>query len=269
MTPFLTRRRHTAFHRFRQRSACAGAIDRTPVLEQSRSYLRTLCPLGLNVPSLIKAPMIVTSASSSEEVRPGRPRDCSLGLPQIRTCASKTHPARHVVDSLSLSRSICLDTLVRFDALGVVLTSGPQRGTPFAPRGPGGPVPPLRHSYGALRLLVVHRAALRFLRLAIPSFRPLFVPTSSGRELWINLELVSRDSSRQSRWRRQGLPSSRGTFVIIRHILRPRRDQARGWVQVSLMPGAAPASDNNEGSPRGLISGLNRIAFDLAVYASQ
>ena len=31
----------------------------------------------------------------------------------------------------------------------------------------------------------------------------------------------------------------------------------------------APASDNDEGSPRRLISGLNHTAFDLAVYASQ
>ena len=95
---------------------------------------------------------------------------------------------------------------------------GPQRGTPFAPRGPGGPVPPLRRYYGALRLLAVHLAALRFLRLAIPSFRPRFVPTGSGRKPWINLELVSRAPSRQSRWRRQGLPSSRETRAIIRHV---------------------------------------------------
>ena len=114
--------------------------------------------------------------------------------------------------------SACGDTLVRHDVLGVVPASGPQRGTPFAPRGPGGPVPPLRRYYGALRLLAVHLAALRFLRLAIPSFRPRFVPTGSGREPWINLELVSRVSSRQSRWRRQGLPSSRETRVIIRHV---------------------------------------------------
>ena len=36
---------------------------------------------------------------------PGRPRDYSLGLPQIRACASKTHPVRHVAESLSLTRS--------------------------------------------------------------------------------------------------------------------------------------------------------------------
>src|SRR5208337_1794004 len=38
---------------------------------------------------------------------------------------------------------------------------------------------------------------------------------------------------------------------------------------MSELPGAAPATDHDEGSPRVLISGLNRTAFDLAVYASQ
>ena len=110
-------------------------------------------------------------------------------------------------------------------------------------------VPPLQRYYGALRLPAVHLAALRFLRLAIPSLRPSFVPAGRDAEPRIILELVSRFSSRQYRWRRQGLPSSRGTRLIIRHVLRPRCDQARLWVQVSLMPGAAPASDKDEGSP--------------------
>jgi hypothetical protein len=109
-------------------------------------------------------------------------------------------------------------TLVRHGVLGVVPTSGPQRGTPFAPRGPVGPVPPLRRYYGALRLLAVHLAALRFLRLAIPSFRPRFVPTGSGREPWINLELVSRAPAGSRRWRRKGLPRSRETRLVIRHV---------------------------------------------------
>src|SRR5208283_706926 len=38
---------------------------------------------------------------------------------------------------------------------------------------------------------------------------------------------------------------------------------------MSKLPGAAPATDHDEGSPRCVISGLNRTAFDLAVYASQ
>ena len=58
-------------------------------------------------------------------------------------------------------------------------------------------VPPLQRYYGALRLLAVHLAALRFLRLAIPSFRPSFVPVGLGRRPRIILELVSRVSSRQ------------------------------------------------------------------------
>jgi hypothetical protein len=63
--------------------------------------------------------------------------------------------------------SACGHTRVRLGVLGMVPASGPQRGAPFAPRGPVGPVPPLRRYYGALRLLAVPLAALRFLRLAI------------------------------------------------------------------------------------------------------
>ena len=58
-------------------------------------------------------------------------------------------------------------------------------------------------------------------------------------------------SDRQSRWRRQGLPSSREALMIIRHVLRPRCDQARLWVQVELMPGSAPACVQDEGSRQG------------------
>src|SRR5271155_1159135 len=68
--------------------------------------------------------------------------------------------------------SACGNTLVRLGVLGVVPASGPQRGTPFAPRGPVGPVPPIPRYSGALRLLAVPLAALRFLRWAIPSVVP-------------------------------------------------------------------------------------------------
>ena len=47
---------------------------------------------------------------------------------------------------------------------------------PFAPQGPRGPVPPLRHYYGALRLPDHLLAALRFLRLTIPWSARNFVP---------------------------------------------------------------------------------------------
>ena len=48
----------------------------------------------------------------------------------------------------------------------------------------------------------------------------------------------------------------------------PGRIRQAEWT-MSELPGAAPATDHDEGSPRVVISGLNRTAFDLAVYASQ
>ena len=44
-----------------------------------------------------------------------------------------------------------------------------------------GLVPPLQRYSEVLRLPAAHFAALRFLRLAIPSLRPLFVPPGPGR----------------------------------------------------------------------------------------
>ena len=89
-----------------------------------------------------------------------------------------------------------------------------------------GMVPPARRYYEALRLPDVPFAALRFLRLAIPSLRPSFVPDGPGHGA-VDPPGVGKPGLRPAfRWRRQGLPSSRGTLVIIRHVLRPRWDQA-------------------------------------------
>ena len=83
-----------------------------------------------------------------------------------------------------------------------------------------------RRYYEALRLPDVPLAALRFLRLAIPSLRPSFVPDGPGHGA-VDPPGVGKPGLRPAfRWRRQGLPSSRGTLVIIRHVLRPRWDQA-------------------------------------------
>ncbi len=46
------------------------------------------------------------------------------------------------------TRSFRGDTLVRLGGLGVVPTSHPQRGTPFAPRGPDGPFPRFNTTMG-------------------------------------------------------------------------------------------------------------------------
>ena len=112
------------------------------------------------------------------------------------------------------------DTLVRLGVLGVGLASGPQRGTPFAPQGPVGPVPPLRRYYGALRLPDSLLAALRFLRLEIPwsvcissPFGRRRVANGSSRSLLYRL-LPIRFSSGNC----QDLPRSRKTRAIIRHV---------------------------------------------------
>ena len=59
-----------------------------------------------------------------------------------------------------------------------------------------GLVPPLQRYYEVLRLPDVPFAALRFLRLAIPSLRPSFVPDGPGHGAVDHLELVSRVSGR-------------------------------------------------------------------------
>src|SRR5271165_2382108 len=94
-------------------------------------------------------------------------------------------------------------------------------------------------------------------------------PPAPDAEPWINRELVGGISSRLARWKRQGLPSSRrNPRDHSPYSSDPGVTRQAEWT-MSKLPGAAPATDHDEGSPRVLISGLNRTAFDLAVYASQ
>src|SRR5271157_3269093 len=94
-------------------------------------------------------------------------------------------------------------------------------------------------------------------------------PPAPDAEPWINRELVGGISSRLARWKRQGLPSSRRyPCDHSPYSSDPGVTRQAEWT-MSKLPGAAPATDHDEGSPRVVISGLNRTAFDLAVYASQ
>ena len=74
---------------------------------------------------------------------PGRPRDYSLGLPQIGGVRVKDAPgsSRCGIAVPLTTRSLRGDTLVRHGVLSVVPTPRPQRGTPFAPQGPEGRSP--------------------------------------------------------------------------------------------------------------------------------
>ena len=67
----------------------------------------------------------------------------------------------------------------------------------------------------------------------------------------------------------QDLPSSRGTLMTIRHVLRPRRDQIRGKGPVVNGSDVVPALPGRRRLSTTRISGLHHTAFGLAVYASQ
>ena len=157
------------------------------------------------------------STQCPRERGPGRPRDYSLGLPQIRACTlNAPGSSRCGIAVPHTTGSFRGDTLVRHGVLGVVPTPRPQRGTPFAPRGPGGPFPRFNTTMGHCD--------------SLPSISPRFVsfawryhpcvpcssPSAPDVGPWIILEFVYRCSIRRLIGKRQGLPSSRETRLIIR-----------------------------------------------------
>jgi hypothetical protein len=117
-------------------------------------------------------------------------------------------------------------TVKGFDAPAMCPANGVMTWRPLLSTGSLGMVPPLQRYYGTLRLPPVRLAALRFLRLAIPSFRPRFVPTARDGKPWISLELVSRAPAGRHDGDDRVSQVPRGILVIIRPALRPRRDQA-------------------------------------------
>ena len=127
-----------------------------------------------------------TRAGSPQGLLPGAPTD-----PDVHV---KTHPVRHVVDSLSLTRPgrFAVTRWSRLDVLGVVPTPCPRRGAPFAPRGPGGPFPRFVTTMGRCDSLPSISPHFVSFAWRYHRFVPSFVPISLGRGLRINLELVSR-----------------------------------------------------------------------------
>src|SRR5208337_786783 len=124
-------------------------------------------------------------------------------------------------------------------------------GTPFPRRGPSGWFP---RFHGTMRCCD-----------SLPPISPRFVsfawryhrcvrgssPPAPDAEPWINRELVGGISSRLARWKRQGLPSSRRyPCDHSPYSSDPGVTRQAEWT-MSELPGAAPATDNDEGSPRG------------------
>ena len=130
-------------------------------------------------------------------------------------------------------------------------------------------VPPLPRYSEVLRLPAAHFAALRCLRWAIPSLRPWFVPPGPGRGAVDQSGVGRRYLQPPGSMETTGVPSSRRCPCDHSpYSSDPGVTRQAEWT-MSELPGAAPATDHDEGSPRVVISGLNRTAFDLAVYASQ
>ena len=140
---------------------------------------------------------------------PGRPGWSPTQAPHRSGLAHHAHPVPHLMNSRPARSVVVTWTRFRSQCTWHVSLQRLMRRHLLPSTGSLGLVPPLQRYYEVLRLPAAHFAALRFLRLAIPSLRPLFVPPAPDAEPWINLELVGGISSRLARWKRQGLPSSR------------------------------------------------------------
>src|SRR5271157_5379085 len=101
-------------------------------------------------------------------------------LPQIRTCTF-AHTAPHIMNPRPARSVVGTWTWFRSRCTCQVSLQRLMRRHPLPLTGSLGLVPPLQRYSEMLRLPAAHFAALRFLRWAIPSLRPWFVPPGPGR----------------------------------------------------------------------------------------
>ena len=152
---------------------------------------------------------LTNPARQSLKSGPGRPGWSPTQAPHRSGLAHHAHPVPHLMNSRPARSVVVTWTWFRSQCTWHVSLQRLMRRHLLPSTGSLGLVPPLQRYSEVLRLPAAHFAALRFLRLAIPSLRPWFVPPAPDAEPWINRELVGGISSRLARWKRQGLPSSR------------------------------------------------------------
>src|SRR5208337_4655597 len=111
---------------------------------------------------------------------PGRPGWSPTQAPHRSGLAHHAHPVPHPMNSRPARSVVVTWTWFRSQCTWHVSLQRLMRRHPLPSTGSLGLVPPLQRYYEVLRLPAAHFAALRFLRLAIPSLRPLFVPPGPG-----------------------------------------------------------------------------------------
>src|SRR5208283_4150863 len=112
---------------------------------------------------------------------PGRPGWLPTQVPHRSGLAHHAHPVPHLMNSRPARSVVGTWTWFRSRCTCQVSLQRLMRRHPLPSTGSLGLVPPLPRYYEVLRLPAAHFAALRFLRLAIPSLRPLFVPPGPER----------------------------------------------------------------------------------------
>ena len=105
----------------------------------------------------------------------------SCRTPHRSGLAHHAHPVPHLMNSRPARSVVGTWTWFRSRCTCQVSLQRLMRRHPLPLTGFLGLVPPLPRYYEVLRLPAAHFAALRFLRLAIPSLRPWFVPPGPGR----------------------------------------------------------------------------------------
>ena len=112
---------------------------------------------------------------------PGRPGWSPTQVPHRSGLAHHAHLVPHLMNSRPARSVVVTWTWFRSQCTWHVSLQRLMRRHPLPLTGSLGLVPPLQRYYEVLRLPAAHFAALRFLRLAIPSLRPWFVPPGPGR----------------------------------------------------------------------------------------
>ena len=167
-------------------------------------------------------------AGSPQGLLPGAPTDPGVRVKRTRFVTLWKIAVPHTTGSFRG------DTLARHGILGVVPTPRPQRGAPFAPRGPEGPFPRFNATMEHCDFLTVFSprfVSFAWRYLGTPAFRPRSAADAGPTDHpGVCCTGCSRSGFLQGTARFSQVPVKPvRSFAMF---LRPRCDQTRLWVQV-------------------------------------